>query len=257
MKKLISNSKGSILMEAVIVMPLYMLLFGGMMLIGDMVLGGVNLYDSNRMLAWMAMDRFGIDDNFLVQQAQKGFEFTGENSITSSNGDPVWKFDESQKAKAYWAGIYNQGGSEYVTSNTYLALFKGAMPLKMNKIPMLYQGLLAVNDVMNRPDKVKNAENGQDEGLLYKTVFDLGKDEWFAHYVVKRQPRPEKDAAPPRDLCAAELVVTNSWIDIIGDNWIKRQNTQTESVDNSGNVTSDDLAGYIRSLEAFAGAVEQ
>ena len=232
-------------MEAVIVMPLYMLLFGGMMLVGDMVLGGVNLYNTNRMLAWIVNDRFTADDSLLIEQVKKRFD------------DSPWSYNDPNRQQRYWAkipkgttqsnstGNSNSTVDKYVTYNNYLSLYKGSMPLKLTEIPLLYRGLLAVNDVMNRPDEVK-AEN---EDLLYKTVFDLGKDEWFAHYLVKRTGQ-----AADRQVSTAELVLSNSWIDIINDNWIKNGATNTGQV--STNINTDDLAGYTRGLEMFAGAEE-
>ena len=230
-------------------MPLYMLLFGGMMLMGDMVLGGVNLYNANRMLAWNAMDRFTTDDELLLNQVKNLFYYPGEE-------DDPWDFDDSNKPESDWAIYYKFSSGqqqssvqEYVTQNRYLTLFKGSMPLKLNKIPLLYQGLLAINDVMNRPDDVKAAENGEPKDLLYKTVFDLGKDEWFSHYLVKRISNTE------RNMSAADLA-DGTWVDIVVDEWIRKTTTQTGTPSGSAG-NSGDNGGYIRGLAIFAGAVEQ
>ena len=58
-----SNDRGSVLMEAVIVFPLYLFLFGALFSIGEITLGNIQLLSAERLASIWGDRRFGFDDS--------------------------------------------------------------------------------------------------------------------------------------------------------------------------------------------------
>ncbi|MBP5672024.1 MAG: hypothetical protein K5787_06300 [Lentisphaeria bacterium] len=58
-----SNDKGSVLMEAVIVFPLYLFLFGALFSIGETTLGNIQLLSAERLASIWGDRRYGFDDS--------------------------------------------------------------------------------------------------------------------------------------------------------------------------------------------------
>ena len=54
-----SNDRGSVLMEAVIVFPLYLFLFGALFSIGEITLGNIQLLSAERLASIWGDRRFG------------------------------------------------------------------------------------------------------------------------------------------------------------------------------------------------------
>lgn len=58
-----SNDRGSVLMEAVIVFPLYLFLFGALFSIGEITLGNIQLLSAERLASIWGDRRFGFDNS--------------------------------------------------------------------------------------------------------------------------------------------------------------------------------------------------
>ena len=56
-----SRRNGSILMETILVLPLFLMLLGGMFVLGDLMMGRLLQLDADRVVAWRAVDRFVPD----------------------------------------------------------------------------------------------------------------------------------------------------------------------------------------------------
>ena len=56
-----AGRRGSVLMETILVVPLFLMLLGGMFVLGDLVMGKLLQLDLDRAVAWRATDRFGPD----------------------------------------------------------------------------------------------------------------------------------------------------------------------------------------------------
>ena len=57
-QKIQKEQKGSVMLEFILVLPIYLFLIGGTLLLLDIMLGKVYLQESNRNLAWIQDDRF-------------------------------------------------------------------------------------------------------------------------------------------------------------------------------------------------------
>ncbi|MBQ9366908.1 MAG: hypothetical protein IJT83_03935, partial [Victivallales bacterium] len=60
--RLITSAKGSVMLEFILVLPLYLLLFGGTFLTFELTLARIYLQEANRNLAWLAEDRYCKDE---------------------------------------------------------------------------------------------------------------------------------------------------------------------------------------------------
>ncbi len=97
-------------METILVLPLYLMLLGGMFVIGELLLGRYLAHDIDRALAWRAKDRFGptaFDDTVF------GYA-TGPNGIF-----PKIRMLARRKRSGYW-------------QNRWLATFGGRADVKVD-----------------------------------------------------------------------------------------------------------------------------
>lgn len=97
---------GSVMLEFCLVLPIYLLLFGGTFLTFDITMGRLHLQEANRNLAWLQNDRYDTDseekiNHELYKSAVSYFE--SRNSLESSMSDePMW-WNENSKAAKYIA----------------------------------------------------------------------------------------------------------------------------------------------------------
>lgn len=98
---------GSVMLEFCLVLPIYLLLFGGTFLTFDITMGRLHLQEANRNLAWLQNDRYDTDsegkiNHELYKSAVSYFE--SRNSLESTMSDePMW-WNENSKAAKYIAG---------------------------------------------------------------------------------------------------------------------------------------------------------
>ena len=98
---------GSVMLEFCLVLPIYLLLFGGTFLTFDITMGKLHLQEANRNLTWLQNDRYDTDseekiNHELYKSAVSYFE--SRNSLESTMSDePMW-WDENSEAAKYIAG---------------------------------------------------------------------------------------------------------------------------------------------------------
>ena len=94
---------GSVMLEFCLVLPIYLLLFGGTFLTFDITMGRLHLQEANRNLAWLQNDRYNTDseekiNHELYKSAVSYFE--SRNSLESTMSDePMWWNENSEAAK--------------------------------------------------------------------------------------------------------------------------------------------------------------
>ena len=100
------SAQGSVMLEFCLVLPIYLLLFGGTFLTFDITMGRLHLQEANRNLAWLQNDRYDTDseekiNHELYKSAVSYFE--SRNSLESTMSDePMW-WNENSKAEKYIA----------------------------------------------------------------------------------------------------------------------------------------------------------
>lgn len=98
---------GSVMLEFCLVLPIYLLLFGGTFLTFDITMGRLHLQEANRNLAWLQNDRYDTDsegkiNHELYKSAVSYFESRNRLESTMSD-EPMW-WDENSEAAKYIDG---------------------------------------------------------------------------------------------------------------------------------------------------------
>ncbi len=94
---------GSVMLEFCLVLPIYLLLFGGTFLTFDITMGRLHLQEANRNLAWLQNDRYDTDsegkiNHELYKSAVSYFESRNRLESTMSD-EPMWRNENSEAEK--------------------------------------------------------------------------------------------------------------------------------------------------------------
>lgn len=206
-KHLLHSEKGSVMLEFCLVLPIYLLIFGGTFLIFDISMGKLHLQESNRNLAWIQDDRYNNSDKLinkeLYKRATSFYDARNELEKQWEATQSVWSFGSKEEietanqeciAEYRWGHELSNGykgnqvelavnqswadslGLSGVLDNDYMSLYSGNMFLKMDKVSAVYIGAVGVSSVLF-PSKY----NGEETVPLYKSAYtftrELAKDE--------------------------------------------------------------------------------
>ena len=94
---------GSVMLEFCLVLPIYLLLFGGTFLTFDITMGRLHLQEANRNLAWLQNDRYDTDSegkiNHELYKSVVSY-FESRNRLESTMSDePMWRNENSEAEK--------------------------------------------------------------------------------------------------------------------------------------------------------------
>lgn len=95
--RVVLRSRGSILMEFVLVLPIYIFLFGALYLVGDMGLNAIRISVGDRAVAMDAGDRTGRSANPFLN-----YQMLEEAAKTSCNESRTYRADTSFKGAWSW-----------------------------------------------------------------------------------------------------------------------------------------------------------
>ena len=102
-KRYWKEEQGSVILEFCLVLPIYLLLFGGTFLTFDITMGRLHLQEANRNLAWLQNDRYDTDseekiNHKLYKSAISYFESRNRLESTISD-EPMWWYENSDAAR--------------------------------------------------------------------------------------------------------------------------------------------------------------
>ena len=103
-------------METILVLPLYLMLLGGMFVIGELLLGRYLAHDIERALAWRAADRFGP-----TSFDKKMYDYSTGDYATATNGiSPEIRMVARTHRSGFWGNnwIATFGGRADVSVRT-------------------------------------------------------------------------------------------------------------------------------------------
>ncbi len=100
-KRFLKEEKGSVMLEFCLVLPIYLLLFGGTFLMFDIMMGRVHLQEANRNIAWLQDDRYDFDKNIdlAVYKSAVGYFETRNNLEYTMRSAPMWWSENSDAIK--------------------------------------------------------------------------------------------------------------------------------------------------------------
>ena len=182
------GTRGSVLMEFVIVAPLYFLLLGGLFLIGDLSLNRIRMHIGDQLATWVGASRFcpvnpgvGKDRDSvdrlvaLLFGKEVGAEIGADGKLKT---DGVRWFD----VEAYPVG----------DGNGFVQSFRGGVTKLPIKVPPWVSGMFNMQDMMT----------GGGTGARFVDPVFFGGDT-YRSYVVHRLPVAgmDDDSEPPDDDC--------------------------------------------------------
>lgn len=208
LKNLLQSEKGSVMLEFCLVLPIYLLIFGGTFLIFDISMGKLHLQESNRNLAWLQDDRYNDSDKLINKElytrvtafydarnelekqwnaTQTVWSFGSKEEIETENQECIaeyrwghelpggYKGDNVElNVNRSWANTLGVSG---VLDNEYLALYSGNMFLQMDKISAVYIGAIGVSSVLFPNEyRAKNSPFTSSKAA-YIFTRELAKDE--------------------------------------------------------------------------------
>jgi Flp pilus assembly protein TadG len=183
--KSLKSERGSVLLEFCLMMPIWLLMFGGTFMLFDVSMARLHLQEANRNLAWLQDDRYdsqGLINGAVYSSAVQYFE--NRNALeTGISGEPMWSFgDDYQKYSAkqggkksespqFWGSApdsFNEGGVEIAVNNSvteglssltggllsdklengYMNLRTGNMALEMKRVSAVYIGAIGLSSVL-------------------------------------------------------------------------------------------------------------
>ncbi len=188
MKRYWKDEKGSVMLEFCLVLPIYLLLFGGTFLMFDITMGRLHLQEANRNLAWIQNDRYDsgtLINQELYKRSVDYFEARNRLENLMEYSDPVWADPDKYIAERMnvenscpeppkWAhsipefkdgksGLKINGSlahniaskfpvlRDFLSSlfnNEYLEMYSGNMPIEMANVSGVYRGAVGVSSVL-------------------------------------------------------------------------------------------------------------
>ena len=198
----LKSERGSVLMEFCLMLPIWLLIFGGTFMLFDVSMARLHLQEANRNLAWLQDDRY--DSRGLINKAVYASSvqfFENRNALeTGLSGEPMWSFgddyrtyssnqgDKKADSPQFWGGTtesvqgngvelsINGGIAEGLSAltggllqdkleNGFMDIHSGNMELKMAKVSAVYIGAVGLSSVLFP------AEEGDGTVPLYKSVL--------------------------------------------------------------------------------------
>lgn len=166
MRRIGTEERGSVMLEFILVLPIYLLLLGGTLLLLDITLGKLYLQESNRNLAWIQNDRFDASRKINKELYRRAtLYFTNRNSFegTAGKDNAMWYFGDkySKYAKKeegnpdFWGHRINKfhsnvGKIKVSNGNKWCSIYSGNMELCMKHVSGIYIGSLAISSIQHK-----------------------------------------------------------------------------------------------------------
>ena len=204
MRNFRKSERGSVMLEFCLVLPIYLLIFGGTFLLFDLSMARLHLQEANRNIAWIQDDRHNgascLINQELYRRSVAFFEARNALELKMTNL-PMWSFGEEygnyQKDIAEKKGTLNPGfwGNELSEfngngvelnvnqswadklggmlqsrlENDFVKIYYGNMELEMSKVSATYIGAVGVSSVLFPIP----GQDGMQTVPLYKSAYTL------------------------------------------------------------------------------------
>ncbi len=169
LRRLIASERGAVALEFIMMLPVYMLLLGGTLLIFELIMGLVHLQEANRNLAWVAGDRHFSDistaKDTLNQNITKYYSSRNKVEKSFGNDDDYWAFGKTPDKWAVNVASKQTPNGLFQAETEWSLLAAGNMELSMSRISSAYIGLLALSSIMYDQD--------DDSEPLYQMKYNL------------------------------------------------------------------------------------
>ena len=257
------DERGSVMLEFVLVLPIYLFLIGGTMLMYELFMAKLHLQEANRTLAWAVGDRYfagrGNEEDFkaALYDAVCGY-YARRNDIDNAihkNQMTLWGFGKNRDL--WGVGIVHKlkpDGTKFVGETGWGILTAGNMQLQMNRVSAAYIGALGAPSVLDR----NHSENRAPD--LYNVSYDLTRttpvvdendieDEDFSpESYVYRRVRPTTENNRTGMTNDNKPVYLKNLYKIVMDSWPCDEDTFMETTEDISLQTET----YVRQLGGYA-----
>jgi len=249
---LIVSEKGDVALEFILMLPIYLLLLGGTMLVFELTMGIVHLQEANRNLAWVAGDRFfsdiGSAKNVLHTNITKYYTDRNERESMMNASEDYWVFGNSSD---HWAvNVVNKktGKGVFQANTEWSFLAAGNMELHMNHVSALFVGMIAASS------DFYNSEDGREKN--YAKSFTLTRtsvpDSSFSMEGDDFRPESYLYRRRSRDI-TRNGQSTDSVFSTIGESWPQHEDDGNSIQPSTGVVSgSGGNSAYSRVLSTWA-----
>ncbi len=195
------GERGSVLMEGVLVLPLYLMALGALFIIGDLARSRLMLLSMERSVTWLARDRFPSHGDDEMGKMLMAFM----DSCAYKPGTVPWGTVHEAIKGGQWLG------------NRWMNGYMGFMVVPV-EVPFWY-GMANAEAVMDS----RGAQDGDDEFPFKDSyVLPAGSDgkggAFWRSYVVRRRP---DEAGERYDRNAdARTLVGGVWFNVFNEPWI-------------------------------------
>ena len=202
------SRRGSVLMETVIVLPILLLLFGGLFILGDMAHGRLHLTAVDRAAAW------GSDNRFAEPEFKSWLAFVPKTTslrIERVRADEVLASADDAKSEA-------AAKAQMLHGNSWLAFYGGYAHAKV-AVPFWYGSANAHGILFGGSEE----DRFKDEYRLFTYEEDMDKHkagdyrDFGRSFVVHR--RRAVQSGPSNNLDRAAAAANLSWSSVVGDGW--------------------------------------
>lgn len=193
---------GSVLMEFIIVAPLYFILLGGLFAVADVAVSRIRLHISDHFVTWVGgsrlcpLDEDGRRDGALVQSQLKSLY---DESIGGPLQEDYFKVDSER--------------DDGTKINAFMGLYKGGVRVLRINVPSWARGMLASQDVVM---------NTGDAPMLGSTIAfscDYERSFCFNRFGLATSPAFNRD----RNAIPAQDLATRGYLNnVVSDRWISQ-----------------------------------
>jgi len=221
-------ARGSVLMEFVVVAPLYLVLLGGMFILGELMLERIRMHIGDRYVVWMGGSRFcptkvvdgkkEVDDEWLGKSLRPLF-------ARSIGGDAAVDFQ------------VDRGDDDSVQINGFMSLYMGGVTNMTVSLPGWATGMMSATSASGGEND--NATSAEYSERQYNVNY-------FRTYVFLRDEAAERLS---KDVDAAEMI-SGRLSDAVSDRWI---NNSKEDEEHESIMPSEGESGGVRSVLRMLG----
>lgn len=152
-KREFDSECGSVALEFILMLPIYLLLIGGTMLVFELGMGKLHLQEANRNLAWAGGDRYFTDVSAASKKLntfiQEYYVRRNMQEYAISGSRDYWMFGDKSN---FWAASVTSkktGEGVFYPDTEWGLMAAGNMELRMNRLSGAFLGMIAVSSVLH------------------------------------------------------------------------------------------------------------
>ena len=225
---LTGRDEGSVLTEFLIVAPIYLLLFGGMLLMGDMLMLKNKIVMLDQFITVGGTHRLmlGNDENAIAGHIKSVFNGFTPGSVSSP---------------ASYANLY-QSHNNQILANRWNAVYAGRIDVEYHLPDLIYE-LLSVQRVLFGDDKYTKQPTSY-RFYADPATGDFPRPTLCRYHIIQRNWTPQNGESGFNRAAAANKLIGDSILaNVIGDGWLFTEDTLGTESSSASDITYEQQLG--------------